>query len=189
MMEAQGLTASEWLGRARSLEEEGWWLADLTGLDRLGLGGHHRFDVVVQLLHHERRERITVHVAGQGDPPAVPSVVELWPAANFMEREVFDLFGIRFEGHPDLRRIIMPDEWQGHPLRKDYGVGKVPVQFREQPFIQLDAPGQSPKMREAGVPVDELGQPGIASSEGAEGAFRQRPVNVSIEVDAGSEGG
>lgn len=185
MRETQHLSAEEWSERASSLKEEGWWLADLTALDRLGtIGGDHRFDVVVQLLHHDRKERWTIHVAAGGDPPEVPSVVALWPGANFMEREVFDLFGVRFEGHPNLRRIMMPDEWEGHPLRKDYGVGKVPIQFREQPFIQLDAPGQSPKVSEAGVRVDELGQPETASSEGEDGPFRQSPVDVP-EAGAG----
>jgi NADH-quinone oxidoreductase subunit C len=187
-MGAQYLSAGEWRERARSLHQEGWWLADLTALDRLGtMGADHRFDVVVQLLHHGRKEPCTIHVAAQGDPPAVPSVVQVWPTANFMEREVFDLFGIRFDGHPDLRRIMMPDEWEGHPLRKDYGVGKVPVEFRRQPFIQLDAPGQSPRIDEAGVAVDELGQPATASSD--KKPFRQAPANVPRDVpDAGAGG-
>ncbi|MFN2389606.1 MAG: NADH-quinone oxidoreductase subunit C [Actinomycetota bacterium] len=154
----------DWLERARSLRADGWWLADLTALDRLSLGGdlEHRFEVVVQLLHKDRKERMTVHVPASGDPPTVPSVTPLWPGANFFEREVFDLFGVRFDGHPDLTRIMMPDEWEGHPLRKDYGVGKVPVDFLPQPFLQVDGPRQAINAGEAGVDVDHLGQLGPA---------------------------
>ena len=65
--------------------------------------------------------------------PSVPSVALIWRTADWHEREAYDLFGIRFEGHPDPRRIFLPDDWEGHPLRKDYAVGKVPVQFKEAP--------------------------------------------------------
>jgi NADH-quinone oxidoreductase subunit C len=78
-----------------------------------------RFDVIYSLystrLHHRVRLKVRV-----GDADAAPSVSSVWPGASWLEREVFDLFGIRFEGHPDLRRILMPDDWQGHPQRKDY---------------------------------------------------------------------
>jgi len=78
-----------------------------------------RFDVVYCLFSTTRRQRVRVKVrAGDGDP--VPSVTAVWPAANWLEREVWDLFGVNFTGHPDRRRILMPDEWQGHPQRKDY---------------------------------------------------------------------
>jgi len=153
------LRAGEWAERARALKDEGWWLADLCALDRLHLGFDVRFGVVVQLLHRDRRERQTLHVAAEGEPPTVPSVTPLWPSANFMEREAFDLMGIVFEGHPNLTRIMMPDAWEGHPLRKDYGVGKVAIDFLPQPFLQIQTPGQSPKSGEALQDVDELGQP------------------------------
>ena len=81
-----------------------------------------RFQLSYHILSHIYKERIRVRVLVDGDSPAVESITAIWPSANFYEREVFDLFGIRFEGHPDLRRIMMPDEWQGHPLRKDYPV-------------------------------------------------------------------
>jgi NADH-quinone oxidoreductase subunit C len=78
-----------------------------------------RFDVIYTLYSTRLRHRIRMKVRiSDGEP--VPSVSGVWPAANWLEREVFDLFGITFAGHPDLRRILMPDEWQGHPQRKDY---------------------------------------------------------------------
>ena len=159
-METTWLEASEWLERAQALADEGWELRDLAGVDTSGLKGFEsRFEVVVQLLHAERKERATLHVMAAGDPPTVPSVVSLWPTANFMEREAYDMFGIVFEGHPKLTRILMPEEWEGHPLRKDYGVGKVQVEFKPQPFLQIEAPGQSPSPHEARREVDGLGQP------------------------------
>ena len=81
-----------------------------------------RFDVVYHLLSTQRRSRVRLKVRLPGDEPRVESVVSVYPAANFYEREVFDLFGVRFEGHPYLRRIMMPEDWEGHPLRKDYPV-------------------------------------------------------------------
>ena len=69
------------------------------------------------------------------DEPEVPSLAPIWPGANFFEREVFDMFGIEFTDHPDMTRILMPDEWIGHPLRKDYQVGAVPVQFKGAPKV------------------------------------------------------
>ena len=78
-----------------------------------------RFDVVYHLYSTSLRHRVRVKVRAADQQP-VPSVTAVWPAANWLEREVYDLFGIRFDGHPDLRRILMPDDWQGHPQRKDY---------------------------------------------------------------------
>ena len=188
-MEARHVSSAEWMELARSLKQEGWWLADLTGLDRLGaIGDGHRFDVVVQLLHRERKERGTIHIAAEGDPLAVPSAVGVWQTIDFIESEVFDLFGIVYDGHPNLRRIMMPDEWEGHPLRKDYGVGKVQIEFREQPFIQLSAPGQSARPAEAGVGLDELGQPDTASSDDGD-PFRQRSADVPIDLPETGRGG
>lgn len=155
----------EWLDRARGLREDGWWLADLTAVDRLHLPSNEhgaRFEVVVQLLHHSRRERQSLHIPAEGDPPVAPSVVHIWPSARNFEREVFDLMGIRFDGHDGLTRIMLPDEWEGHPLRKDYGVGKVTVQFLQQPVLQIDAPGQATSADDAGTSVDGLGQAGPA---------------------------
>ncbi len=81
-----------------------------------------RFQLSYHILSHSHKERIRLRVLLDGDAPAVESITSVWPSANFYEREVFDLFGINFEGHPNLRRIMMPDDWQGHPLRKDYPV-------------------------------------------------------------------
>jgi NADH-quinone oxidoreductase subunit C len=81
-----------------------------------------RFQLSYHILSHTLKERIRLRVLLEGEAPAIDSITSVWPGANFYEREVFDLFGILFEGHPNLRRIMMPDDWQGHPLRKDYPV-------------------------------------------------------------------
>ncbi|MFP5235606.1 MAG: NADH-quinone oxidoreductase subunit C [Acidobacteriota bacterium] len=81
-----------------------------------------RFQVVYHACSHRYKEVIRLRVVVDEADPTVDSVCPVWPGANYYEREVFDLFGIRFEGHPNLRRIMMPDEWVGHPLRKDYPV-------------------------------------------------------------------
>ena len=81
-----------------------------------------RFEVVYHLFSMPRLARVRLKVRLGGDDPTLESITSVWPAANFFEREVFDLFGIRFEGHPYLRRIMMPEQWEGHPLRKDYPV-------------------------------------------------------------------
>ncbi len=93
-----------------------------------------RFAVVYHLLSLQHNHRVRLRVfTGTENPPVVKSVVDIWNGANWFERETFDLFGILFEGHPDLTRIVLPDEWEGHPLRKDYSVGSVPVRFKESP--------------------------------------------------------
>lgn len=81
-----------------------------------------RFQLSYHLLSHALKERLRLRVLLDEDDASVDSITSIWPGANFFEREVFDLFGIHFAGHPDLRRIMLPDEWQGHPLRKDYPV-------------------------------------------------------------------
>jgi NADH-quinone oxidoreductase subunit C len=96
------------------------FLADLTALDHYP--SEPRFETVYHLLSIQSGERLRLKVRLPGDDPRVVSLVPVWPAANAYEREVFDLFGIRFEGHPFLRRILMPEDWEGHPLRKDYPV-------------------------------------------------------------------
>jgi len=81
-----------------------------------------RFEVVYHLLSISKKERVRLKVRLDGSSPVVESVTPVWPGANYFEREVFDLFGIRFTGHPYLRRIMMPEDWNGNPLRKDYPV-------------------------------------------------------------------
>jgi NADH-quinone oxidoreductase subunit C len=114
---------------------------DLTGVDYLfhldrelpaGVRPE-RFEVAVNLLSTESRRRIRVRVQVPEDDPQVASIYYLHPGTEAMERETYDMFGIVFTDHPDLTRILMPDDWEGHPLRKDYGVGRIPVQFKGAP--------------------------------------------------------
>jgi NADH-quinone oxidoreductase subunit C len=77
-------------------------------------------DVVYFLHSYEKRHRLAVKVKVNGDNPEVPTTTDLWPGANWHEREAYDLFGVKFLGHPDLRRILLPDDWEGHPMRKNY---------------------------------------------------------------------
>jgi NADH-quinone oxidoreductase subunit C len=89
-----------------------------------------RFEIVVNLLSLSKRERLRVRVQVSESDPSIDSLFDLYPGTEAMEREVFDMFGISFAGHPDLTRILMPEDWQGHPLRKDYAQGRIPVQFK-----------------------------------------------------------
>ena len=96
------------------------FLADVTAVDWYPT--EPRFEVVYHLLSIPRKQRVRLKVKLAGDDVRIESVTSVWPAANYFEREIFDLFGVHFDGHPYLRRIMMPDDWQGHPLRKDYPV-------------------------------------------------------------------
>jgi NADH-quinone oxidoreductase subunit C len=96
------------------------YLSDVTAVDRFPI--EPRFELNYHLLSLARRDRIRLRVRLPGDDAVVASVIPVWPTANWHEREIFDLFGIRFEGHPNLRRMLLPDDWEGHPLRKDYPV-------------------------------------------------------------------
>ena len=178
-MDSESLRGGEWPERASELAKEGWRLTDLAGVDRLGIGGEPRFEIVCQLIHLEDKKRMTLHVLTEGEPPTIPSITSVWPVANFLEREAYDMFGIVFSDHPDLKRILMPDEWEGHPLRKDYSVGKVVVEFTPQPFLQIDAPGQAPDTAEAGRAVDYLGQPDPARNRRADAPGTDSPKAVS----------
>ncbi len=134
-------TLDEYTETIRALKDDGYALcADVTAVDylerpvRLLPAEIHpeRFEVVVNLVSIEppRRVRVRVQVPEHAE---VPSLFSLFPGTEAMEREVFDLMGVRFAGHPDLTRILMPEDWEGHPLRKDYPVGRVPVQFKAAP--------------------------------------------------------
>ncbi|HMC53471.1 MAG TPA: NADH-quinone oxidoreductase subunit C [Acidimicrobiales bacterium] len=132
----------QYLDLVKALREEGFNLCvDLTAVDYLAHPGRHlptgvrpeRFELVVNLLSFEHRRRARLRVQVPAAEPVVPSLFRLYPGTEAMEREAFDMMGIRFDGHPDLTRILMPEDWEGHPLRKDYSVGRVPVQFKHPP--------------------------------------------------------
>lgn len=111
--------------------------ADLTAVDYLTHPGRtlpegiaaERFELVVNLLSIERRERIRLRVQVPETDASIPTAFDLFPGTEAMEREVYDMFGIVFTNHPDLTRILMPEDWDGHPLRKDFDAGRIPVQF------------------------------------------------------------
>jgi NADH-quinone oxidoreductase subunit C len=96
------------------------YLSDVTCVD--WYPAEPRFEVVYHLLSIPNKERVRLKVQLESASPVVESLTPLWPGANYFEREIFDLFGIRFSGHPYLRRLLMPEDWEGHPLRKDYPV-------------------------------------------------------------------
>ncbi len=132
----------ELVALVRTLRHEGWvQCLDVTAVDYLahphsdlpeGIAAE-RFEVVVILISHQARERLRIRVQVPEADPVVPTLFEVHPGTEAMEREVFDMYGISFEGHPDLTRILMPEDWEGHPLRKDYGIGRIPVQFKDAP--------------------------------------------------------
>jgi NADH-quinone oxidoreductase subunit C len=110
------------------LRDQGYsFLASLHGVDYLP--EQPRLGVLYELLDMQRVDRITIRTRVTTDEPVVPSVCDLWPGANHPEREVYDMFGVVFEGHPDLRRILMPEDYEGHPQRRDFPIGGEPVLF------------------------------------------------------------
>ena len=122
-----------------ALADEGYGIVvDLCGVDYLGAMDRslpdgvaaERFEVVVNLLDISERRRIRVRVQVPESDPSLPSAFDLYPGTEAYERETFDMFGIVFSDHPDMTRILMPEDWDGHPLRKDYEVGRIPVQFK-----------------------------------------------------------
>ncbi len=130
----------EYVALVQRLREAGYWTCvDLCAVDYLGFAGvrdlppgvdPERFEVVVVLVNHTDRERLRLRVQVPAHDPSLASLAGVHPGVETPEREAFDMFGIDFPGHPDLSRILMPDEWEGHPLRKDYAVGRIPVQFK-----------------------------------------------------------
>lgn len=134
-------TAAQYVDFVRALrDEDGYWVClDVLGVDYLGYHAPRRlpagidpgrFEVVVLLISARDRSRVRVRLQVDGDEPVAPSLFDVHPGTEAPEREVFDLFGIHFDGHPDLTRILMPEDWDGHPLRKDYAIGAIPVQFK-----------------------------------------------------------
>lgn len=122
----------------KKLIDDGYTMcSDLTAVDYLTHPGRdipalaaERFEVVLNLTAITSRDRIRVRVQVPESDAVLPTAFNLWPGTEAMEREVYDMFGISFDGHPDLTRILMPEDWDGHPLRKDYETGQIPVQFK-----------------------------------------------------------
>jgi len=125
------VTPESIVGFVEAAREAGFEMfLDLTAVDHLHRRPQ-RYEVIVNLVDPKRPARLLIKVALDGPDPGMPSITGVFPGANFFEREVFDLLGVDFAGHPELTRILLPDEWEGHPLRKDAPVGSVPVQFKE----------------------------------------------------------
>ena len=111
---------------------------DLTAVDYLKFGDRdlpesvspERFEVVASFICHDRKERLRARTQIPEADKTIDSLYAIYPGTDFQEREVFDMFGISFTGHPDLSRILMPEDWNGNPLTKDYDIGSIPVQFK-----------------------------------------------------------
>ncbi len=117
---------------AQAAKDAGFELfSDLCGVDYLRR--QPRLEIVVTLTSISQGRKLRIRAGVPGDDPTAPSITGVYAGANFYERETYDMFGIVFDGHPDLTRILMPDDWEGHPLRKDFPVGAVPVQFKSSP--------------------------------------------------------
>jgi NADH-quinone oxidoreductase subunit C len=115
------IVAEEIRAAAAAVQAAGYnFFEDMTAVD--WFPSSPRFQLSYHILSHSYKEHIRLRVLVEEANASVESITPVWPAANYYEREVFDLFGVRFEGHPNLRRILMPDDWVGHPLRKDYPV-------------------------------------------------------------------
>tara|TARA_B100000965_G_scaffold333948_1_gene299071 strand:+ start:816 stop:1283 length:468 start_codon:yes stop_codon:yes gene_type:complete len=133
-------SVEELIDLVTALKQEGFnMVIDLTAVDYVSFPTRtdlpesvnpERFEVVILMINHQTRERLRLRVQVEEKNPVVPSLFDLYPGTEAMEREVFDMFGINFSDHPDLTRILMPEDWVGHPLRKDFSVGQIPVQFK-----------------------------------------------------------
>lgn len=130
----------QYLPLVKDLRSQGWFVCiDLSGVDYQGYAADRglpiglepeRFEVVVVLRNHAERAMLRLRVQVPASDPTIDTLFSVHPGVESPEREVYDMFGIEFVGHPDMTRILMPDEWVGHPLRKDYDVGRIPVQFK-----------------------------------------------------------
>jgi len=115
------IAREEIIASATALQRAGYnFLEDVTAVD--WFPAIPRFQISYHIVSHLHKERIRLRVMIDESSASVDSITAVWPSADYYEREVFDLFGVRFDGHPNLRRIMMPDDWSGHPLRKDYPV-------------------------------------------------------------------
>jgi NADH-quinone oxidoreductase subunit C len=127
-----------------ALRDEGYLLlVFLTCVDHLADASREwpaRYEIVYQLRNMRTREQLRVRAFVEGDPPHIESVHDLFPPANWDERETYDMFGVIFDGHPNLTRILMPDDWVGHPLRRDYPVGGEVVEFSAEHETWQTAP-------------------------------------------------
>jgi NADH-quinone oxidoreductase subunit C len=160
---------------ARTARDQGFdLLLDVFAIDWLTYPQHRgpRFSVTYHVHAIEANERcwLRVHV---DDEVALPTVTDLWPAAGFMEREVYDLFGIAFEGHPDLRKLVTPEDFEGHPLRKDFPIGESPTLFNDGRFLD-------PAAFRAGMIGASSGRTGWVG-----GARRGVSSNALVPVDDG----
>jgi NADH-quinone oxidoreductase subunit C len=167
-------------------------LSDITATDFLPR--EPRYDVNYHLLSMTTGTRVRVKVQlADVETPTVPSATELWPAANWLEREVFDFFGVVFSDHPNLTRILMPDDWIGHPLRKDYPVGGVPVEYRIEPaYVGENVVPDQARPAAGGVPERLRRDRGRLSNwtwSGAPSSGVRKPPAPVEEPDASSEEG
>jgi NADH-quinone oxidoreductase subunit C len=135
-------TRDGYLDTVKALTDDGYTACvDVTAVDYIAHGGRslpdgvvaERFEVVVNFLDIVAGRRVRVRVQVPDADPSLPTLFDVHPGTEAMEREVYDMFGITFTDHPDLTRILMPEDWEGHPLRKDYEVGAIPVQFKDAP--------------------------------------------------------
>jgi len=133
------VSRDQYVSVIKALADEGYEMCvDLTGVDYLAMPHRtigfgiqpERFEVVVNLLSLSKRKRIRLRVQVPADDASLPTLFDVHPGTEAHERETFDMFGIMFTGHPDMTRILMPEDWDGHPLRKDYSQGSIPVQFK-----------------------------------------------------------
>jgi NADH-quinone oxidoreductase subunit C len=132
----------EYLDTVKRLADDGYTMCvDLTAVDYVAHTGRtlpdgvtaERFEVVAVFVDIANPRRVRLRVQVPESDPTIPTLFDVHPGTEALEREVYDMFGIVFTDHPDLTRILMPEDWEGHPLRKDYDVGEIPVQFKDAP--------------------------------------------------------
>jgi NADH-quinone oxidoreductase subunit C/D len=159
----------------------------VTAVDYSKMGKHPRFWTVYNLYSMPFRRRLFLKVPLEGDAPVCPSVTSIWPAADWHEREVYDLMGVTFKGHPDLRRILMPEDWVGHPLRKDYPLGGEEVAFSvNAAHPQVQRLGQqvlNPETKDSTVPPGVDTQRHLVINMGPQHPATHGVLRVVVELD------